>query len=398
MNKTIIVGDLHLGSGGSLAKPGIDGSLNSRILDQSRLLNWILGRALEFGVDRIILTGDIFDSTYPDVNIILIFQEWLIHCDDNCIDVHIIYGNHDIKRIGKKYISILKVIENADYNHIYFHNEINTIHTNGVSFTLLPFRDKRSLGKNSLAEAIIEINNKLPYELSSIPFGNCKVGIGHLALEKSFYTDEVDDTANELMFPISSFAGYDYIWMGHVHRPQVLSKSNPYAAHIGSMDLSDFGETKHKKIIVLFDPSSENKYKEIVIPTRPLVRFRVEIPKGEDSSDYLLDIIEKTENLDKAIVKLEIKVEDSNAIDIDKEKISKRLFELGVYHIAGFVENKNLSVVPDDKRHIESNSIEPREAIKLVSNIYEFVDDQEKSLFLEEANCCLELLKQKEKE
>ena len=47
MNNTLMVGDLHIGDGQTIGKPASDGSLNSRILDQIHILDWILGRALE---------------------------------------------------------------------------------------------------------------------------------------------------------------------------------------------------------------------------------------------------------------------------------------------------------------------------------------------------------------
>lgn len=98
-NKTIIVGDLHLGKGLSIGKPAADGGLNSRLSDQVRLLNWIFDCGINRNINRIIITGDVFDETKPDSNLIVIFMDWLRQCEDYGIDVHIVVGNHDLKRI-----------------------------------------------------------------------------------------------------------------------------------------------------------------------------------------------------------------------------------------------------------------------------------------------------------
>ena len=42
MSRTLIVGDLHIGKGFSMGRPGIGTTLNSRGADQYYLLEWII--------------------------------------------------------------------------------------------------------------------------------------------------------------------------------------------------------------------------------------------------------------------------------------------------------------------------------------------------------------------
>lgn len=393
MSKTLIIGDVHLGAGLSIGKPSIGGSLNSRVSDQVRVLNWAQDVAIINQVDRIIITGDIFEEVKPDSYLVVIFIDWLKNCVLNGIDVHIIAGNHDLERAGSRYTSVLDIIDISDMSGIFIYNKIYTLNTPGVSFTLIPFRDRRSLSCENVPDAIEKIAACLPFESAEIPFGNKKVIVGHLAIEKSFFTDEIDDLTNELMVPISMFNDYDHVFMGHVHKPQVLSKNNPYVAHIGSLDISNFGETDQQKILILYDPSLKDNFKEIPVPTRPLRRIRLDVPKGKDTTNFILDSIsnmEKVAPFKNSIVKLEIKILDSESSELDRSKITNLLYSLGSYHISSFSESRNVSVVSDDKKHIDDSAIDPKVAVKLYADLLDHKDD-EKNEFI---SLCNELIEE----
>jgi len=392
-NRTLIIGDMHLGKGVRIGKSAADGALNSRIIDQTRILHWILETGIDKGVDRFIITGDIFDELKPDTNLVVLFMEWLKSCSDFGIDCHIIAGNHDLKRVGSKYSSILDVVTAAELENVVFYNKVYTLNTDGVSFTLLPFRDRRSLEAETVDEGIEKIISKLPFELADIPIQNDSVLVGHLALAGSFWTDEVDDVSNELMVPLAHFEGYDYVWMGHVHKPQIMKK-NPYIAHIGSMDISDFGETKQQKIVILFDPDTKKKFETIPIPTRPLRLIRLDIPKDEIPTDFVIkeiEGIEKDTPFKNAIVKAELTIVDPNAPELDRDKVLSVLRKLGAYHVCNFSESRNVAVIPTQKKHIKDSAIKPKAAVKLYADDILSCDDKdERSEFISLCNETIE--------
>ena len=73
MTKALIVGDVHLGKGLNIGKPGIGTSLNSRVIDQVKLLDWVVERGLEFNVELIVLTGDIWEDVKPHYALVNLF-------------------------------------------------------------------------------------------------------------------------------------------------------------------------------------------------------------------------------------------------------------------------------------------------------------------------------------
>jgi len=387
MTKYLIVGDIHLGKGLSIGKPGIGNALNSRVVDQVKLLDWVIDQAIDNNVESVIITGDICEDPKPDYALIDIFLEFLKRLEIYNINVEIIVGNHDIKRTGSYYRSFLDLITTADISSVYVHKYVNTIIKKDVGFTLLPFRDRRSLKCKTDKEAFSKISSLLTYELECIPNDSDRILIGHLAIEGSIFVgDEIDNQSNELMCPLDTFEGYDYVWMGHVHKPQVCSK-DPYIAHVGSLDISDFGEMDHQKIVILYD--TESKFKEIKVPSRPLRKIHIDVPEGFSPTSYVINhisAIDKTTPLKNSIVRVDIKLLDEDADNIDRKEIEECIYNLDAYYICNLSESRNISVIAMDDYHDIDNKVDTKAAIKIWAKYEKFDDDDEKNNCINLAN------------
>lgn len=405
MSKTLIVGDLHIGKGLSIGKPGIGNSYNSRIIDQLNILNWIIDITDERNVERIVLTGDIFEDLKPPYYQSKLFIDWLKRIESSGVDVHIIIGNHDITRSGSTIISpVLDLVNSCEFSHVHIYYNIETIETEDVSYTFIPFRDRRSLQCETHDQALKIIKDCLDFEASAISKTKKKVIVGHLALEGAIYVgDECDDSLNELICPLNMFVDYDYTWMGHVHRPQVKSQI-PFMAHTGSLDLSDFGETDHIKNLILIDPHSEDFFENIPIPSRPLRRLRVNISNKEiNSTDYVIEIISgqnEATTYKNALVKIEITLCSEEIENIDTDRLSAFIYSLGAYYITGITQARQISVISIEQKDVVDNTIDPKSAVKLYSK-YIFNDDDinvDKSEFIQLCNSIIDECKEKTRE
>lgn len=384
MSVTLIVGDVHLGKGLSMGRPGIGSSLNGRVADQFKLLEWILEQAIENHVSAIIFTGDICEDAKPDYQLMIRFVSWLKTCEHHGIDIHIIAGNHDIKRSGAHYVSALDIIQSAEIPNTTIYKQVDTIYNGTVGFTLVPFRDRKSFNCDSGKEAIDRLRSFIQYESEDIPDTYDKVLVGHLALEGSIIVgDEFDDEANELMCPMDMFAGYRYVWMGHVHRPQVRSRS-PYIAHIGSLDLSDFGEVDHTKILVLFDSKSPGKFREIKVPSRPLRILKVEHDKDDTTSVILqkLEELHKATSLKDSVLKIEVQLHGLDAANADRNAVVEAVNKYEVHYLCSFTESRTTCVVPQEKRKDLDNTISPKAAVKMWAQDQLKLESEDKDLFI----------------
>lgn len=400
MSHAIILGDVHLGKGINIGKVGVGGNLNSRVADQLNLLDWTLDQAVEKSADHIIITGDVFEDPKPHPSLITMFISWLKKCQAYDVQVHIILGNHDMLRSGMVFTSCLDIISEIDLDNVSVYKDINTILIGATAFTFMPFRDRKSFSVASNADAIEILRESLTYELAGAPVTYKKVLVGHLAIEGSIpIGDEIDDMANELFCPTSMFKGYDYVWMGHVHKPQVMKKKNPYVAHVGSMDISNFGETDHKKYIVVVDcESAENDYEQLYLPTRPLRKITVTVPKDtDDTTAYVIEQIKKDNpDFNRSIVKVEVSLASPELKSISKANIEKYLTEQGAFNVTNISESKKVALVKKDTNNTIDTKMDLSSAIKTYAQTY--VDAPLRDGFIELAMDIVSLYKAEAKE
>lgn len=383
MPNAIILGDVHLGKGTNIGKAGVGATLNSRIVDQLNLLDWTLDRALEHHSEHIIVTGDVFEEPKPHPALITYFIAWLKKCQVHDVHVHIIVGNHDVLRSGFVYTSPLDIIAEVDLDNVSIYKDINTVIIGTTAFTMIPFRDRKSFSAATNADAIALVRDSLVYELAGIPPTYRKVVIGHLAIEGSIpIGDEIDDLTNELFCPLDMFNGYDYVWMGHVHKPQVMKKAKPYIAHIGSMDISNFGETDHKKHIVVFNCSDSNGWEAETLPTRALQKITISVPKDTpDTTAYVLEEIKKVGVIDKSIVRVEVALTSPELKSISKPAIDKFLMSQGVFNVTGISESKKVNLIKKDGTNTIDTKMDVTSAIKTYSQTY--IEEKDRPAFIE---------------
>lgn len=345
--QALILGDPHIGKGISIGRVGLGANLNSRIADQINLLDWTLDRALELGIEYIIITGDVFEDQNPNSSLLVMFISWLKKCQAHYVHVHILLGNHDMRRAGSVFTSSLDIISEMDLETINVYKNINTIILGTTAFTMLPYRDRKCFSVSANEDAVDIIRQNVSYELAGIPTFYKKVVIGHMAIEGSIPVgDEIDDLTNEIFCPLDMFQGYDYVWMGHVHKPQIMQKNNPHIAHIGSMDISNFGETDQKKHIVIIDCESGEFFTE-ELPTRALKKITVIVPKDtEDTTAYVLAEIEKAQaNFSQSIVRVEISLAAPELKSVNKGQIESYLTKQGAFNVTGISESKKPAAV-----------------------------------------------------
>lgn len=371
MSNILILGDAHLGGSLNHGKQSVGSAINSRILDQLKLLDWTYEQAVNNNVSHIILTGDVFDEPKPHYNLVALFLDWLQKCTEYDISVHIIAGNHDILRSGQFTTSVLDVVTSADIPKTYVYKKINTLHLENVGITFFPFRDRRSFNTNSNSEAIELLQKQLQFEVNAISKNSMKILVGHLAVEGSIPVGyELDELANELFCPIDMFVEYDAVWMGHVHKFQILSRS-PYVAHIGSMDISDFGEAEHSKYIVIVEPSSKDKFRYVKIPTRSLKHLTIQIPQNEFNINKFIEEEIKNVDLNNSIVKLTISLPSNANCVLDRKNIENAFYAAGAFHVARISEERKFTSLKKQINEKIDNSINEIAAIKMYSTLVE---------------------------
>ena len=269
-----------------------------RTEEQQDFLDWLIETLNTERIDVLIVSGDIFDSGSPSNTALGQYYSFLRKVKDTCCrEVIITGGNHDsistlnAPRELLKYFNIHIVGGVPDI----FTEQIIPIKDAGGKIELVvcavPFlRDKDirlSIAGESAEEREIRIKQGIAdhyhrftahialYKEAGIPV----IATGHLFAagagssdsEKEIHVGNLGQVAGD-MFPVE----FDYIALGHIHRPQLVNKMN-HIRYSGSPIPLSFSESDNKKQVILldFEAGVLTSIREYLVPAaRKLLRIR----------------------------------------------------------------------------------------------------------------------------
>jgi len=237
-------------------------------------------------VDFLIISGDIFDSESKSLAAQLRFVTELKRLSEKGIPAYFICGNHDPLRSWLQKIDLPDNVYrfgSSGKQYVTFRKEeeyVADIH--GISY------DEKVVKENLAAEF------KLAPKPAAISIAVLHGTIGAPGPHENYAPFKIKDVVNK---------GFDYWALGHIHKEQVVSPSNPMIVYPGNPQGRDFGETG-KKGCYLVEISKDNKPVAEFIPTQ-LIRFE----------DLIIDIsnVDKPEFLQVKINEALEKVDNFNA-------------------------------------------------------------------------------------
>jgi len=234
-------------------------------------------------IDVLICSGDIFDNAFPSNSSLQLYYETLTRLSkSNLQSIVIVGGNHDsistlnapkqiLETMNIHVIGGVPKIQNNEIEENDFEREIIKITNNKRELELIicavPFLRERDIRKTYsgesfndkmklIAEGIENHYKKLSdmvfqYKEQNIPI----IATGHLFAagasncdsEREIYSGTLQKTSS-LIFS----QNFDYVALGHIHRPQIIS-GNKIIRYSGSPIPLSFSEYSDKKIVILID-------------------------------------------------------------------------------------------------------------------------------------------------
>lgn len=334
--KILHLADLHLGK--ILQE-------QSLIEDQEYMLKEIINIIKVEKVQVLLISGDVYDKSVPPteaVNLLDDFLKTLIK--ELKIKVFIISGNHDSKdRLGfgnkifedeglyieSRYTGILKKVKLEDKY-------------GPLNIYMLPFIKPVEVKKffeddleNNYDLAINKIIEKEEIDKSerNIIMVHQFVTAGNVKPERT--ESEVLSLGGIENVDVSNFKSFDYVAIGHVHRPQKIGRDT--ARYAGTILKYSFSEINHNKSIPIIDIKEKGNITINLLPLKPLRDMREikgpieELIKEENYKegnleDYIKAIITNEEPVYDAIGKIKkiypntLKLEIQNSKTINKNE------------------------------------------------------------------------------
>ncbi len=252
-------------------------------------------RCIEEKVDFILISGDLFDSAYPPIEILKdSFAEFKkIH--DAGIPVYLIAGSHDFSASGKTFLDVL---EKAGFCK---NVENWTIDENG-KIKLKPYMHKDVAiygypGRKSGME--IEDLGKVYFE----SMHQFSIFMIHTTIKDVVGTIPMDSLEKEKL-PLAN-----YYAMGHIHQIFETDEANSRFVYPGPTFPNNFQELSDLKYgsFQLVEIDGVNvKTQSVKIPLKDVVLVEIEIDNGLTATDKIINKLDKM-NLRDKIVLLKLK-------------------------------------------------------------------------------------------
>ena len=376
--KFLHLADLHLGK--ILQE-------QSLIEDQEYMLKQIIGTIERENIETVLISGDVYDRSVPPaeaVNLLDSFLRTLIK--ELKIKVFIIAGNHDSKdrlAFGSKIFEDEGLYIESKYNGNLRKVEVQDEYGK-LNIYMLPFVKpievkqffKEDL-ENNYNTAINKIiaKEKIDVEERNIILVHQFVTAGTVEPERT--ESEVLSLGGIENVDVSNFECFDYVAIGHVHRPQKIGRET--ARYAGTMLKYSFSEINHNKTIPIIELKDKGDININLVQLNPLRDMREikgpieELIKQENyecgnTNDYIKAVITNEEPVYDAIgqirriypntLKLEIRnsktisnVEEQN---INLENVKKKT-ELELF--ADFYKAQNNADLDEKRTEIINNII-----------------------------------------
>lgn len=338
--------------------------------DQIFILNQLFDIIRDQNPDAILISGDIYDRGIPPADSVELFDEILNRFAEKNLPTLIIAGNHDSatrlnfgsKLFRSKNIFIASKVEDKPLN-IVLEDDFGEIY-----FSMIPFFDpaeiKAKFFDDNAERLTFNDANKFYVDLArqKIPKNKRSVALAHVFLTGGVESDSerkfVGGSAN---VDYKIFSEYNYVALGHLHRPQKISSET--IRYGGSPLKYSFDEANHKKsvAIVEIDGSGATKIEKIDLKPRRDVKIVEgtlhDLLQNKKTEDYICaKLTERVINVqDKLswIFPHLLSVEFNLPKDISKTNDETKIFREGVSildYFADFYQNQTQEALNDEYR------------------------------------------------
>ncbi|MRT93921.1 exonuclease SbcCD subunit D C-terminal domain-containing protein [Ancylomarina sp. 16SWW S1-10-2] len=371
----------------------------SQYEEQSQFLDWLETYIKREEISILLVSGDIFDTGVPSTQSQKMYYDFLIKLiHSSCKHVVITGGNHDAPgtiNAPKELLSALqvqvvgKVTENVEDEVFQL-----SVGDEQVIVAAVPYMRDQDIRRAVAGESFDDIGDRYKMALvnhytevgaycESIKTENVPViGMGHLFAiggstsesEQSIYVGNLGDIGAEDFPKI-----FDYIALGHLHRPQKAGGTN-HIRYSGSPTILSFSEIGYEKNVILIetDGGKPLKIENVIVP-----KFR-EVLRVKGSVD---ECITHLQQIDKETYSLkpwvEVVIDNQMNAKIENQEINKAAEDLNLEVLKISLKNERniqgLEALLESSKQIKE--LQPLEVFKMKCKEQNFDIDENVEIF-----------------
>jgi len=296
--------------------------------EHARFLDWLLSTLIDKKIDLLLVAGDIFDTPTPPHQSLEMFYEFLHRVSTETeTQTLIIAGNHDSGLLLEAPSKILvshrvKVWGKLSANQEDHWLKIN-IKGEALEICAIPFFRSYELLPNGEGDALSVLKTYLSKPRTAPQL----LMLHHLAgIFEAAGSEQVITLSGVDSIPTEVIEAFDYVALGHIHKPQKIAKNAYYS---GSPIPMRFSETYPKSLMFLELKKGIFEIEKIDIPlSRALHIVKADEANWRIKIDGLANQSEFTPMVE---IQLSLTQPVMGLIDEIKEAISKKKMELLSY-------------------------------------------------------------------
>lgn len=305
--------------------------------EHEEFLNWLIETLKSEKIDLLLIAGDIFDVPNPPHQSLELFFRFLHRVSvETKTETLIIAGNHDSGILLDAPKELLKTHRVRVWGKLSPNPQDHwiTIH-NSLDVCALPFFRSFELLPQGEGDAIEALKKYVVREKSHTTL----LLFHHLAgIYESSGSEQVVSLSGVDSIPVELLKDFDYVALGHIHKPQKISENAYYS---GSPIPLRFSETLGKSVMLLELKDSKFTISKLPIPViRPLHLVKAELSNWKEK----LSALPESDGLTPMVeIQLTLKEPQLGISDEIREVLSnKRMELLSFIPIYEATENKRM--------------------------------------------------------
>lgn len=305
----------------------------SMIEDQQYILARILSLAEEEKPDAVFIAGDVYDKSVPSAEAVQLFDDFLVQLSARTGHVFVISGNHD----SPERIAFGGRLMDASGIHMspVYTGEVSPVSLQDewgeVRVYMLPFVKPATVRRFFADEEIVSYTDAVRAAIGAMDVDPSKRNV---LLTHQFVTGAERSESEELSVggsdnvDASVFSAFDYVALGHIHKPQNAGERIRYCGTPLKYSFSEAGQQKSVTCVELGKKGDLNVRTLPLVPLRDLREVRGSYMQvtarenyaGTNTQDYLHVTLTDENDVPDALGKLRAVYPNLMKLDYDNAR------------------------------------------------------------------------------
>lgn len=350
--KFLHTADLHIGK--SICE-------HSMLDEQRHILASILEAVRGEKPDALLVAGDVYDKSVPSAEAVAVLDDFLVRLSETGTKVFVLSGNHDSAeriafggRLMENRGVHMSSVYSGEFAPVTLQDEFGEVDVWMLPF-VRPATVRACLGSDEERDQVTDYTSAMRMAIAQMHFtpGRRNVLLAHQFVTGAERSDSEENVGGLDNVDASVFDGFDYVALGHIHKPQNVAKDTAGSARVrysGTPLKYSLSEANHKKsltVVELAEKSADGlagvEVREIPLTPKHDVREikgtfaelvspefqRRQLAEGLELDDFVYVKLTDENDVPDAVLKLRGIYPNLMMLDYDNERTRNQYVTVG---------------------------------------------------------------------